>query len=411
MREASQRLFRDEPELLLPGGNAYTTRRLAACLRDMDYFLRYASYALVAGDSTILNERVLNGLDDTYKSLACPRVPTVRTSSCWERCRGTSPGRWGRISADWVLSWNRLITWPAVSLKRTSDSAEGSSNNRCNRTERLPPAGSRLRRLHAARMTIQGLGERTPSLPVRRRSSPGVQRDQHTRSSFARTGTLQCSPDGSSGSFKNTDRAPRSALRGADGGGSGVLRYAWQTDNRLTLPMSGTGSAAMEATLANTVEPGDTVLVAVKGYFGLRLADMAGRYRATVKTIEKPWGEWFSLEELEAAMIEHKPAILALVHAETSTGVCQPMEGVGDLCRQHNCLLLLDTVTSLGGVPLYIDEWKVDLAYSCSQKGLSCPPGLGPFTMGPRAEDKMTSRSEQSAELVPRCFSVEPVLG
>jgi hypothetical protein len=86
-----------------------------------------------------------------------------------------------------------------------------------------------------------------------------------------------------------------------------LLRYAWQTDNRLTLPMSGTGSAAMEATLANTVEPGDTVLVAVKGYFGLRLADMAGRYRAEVKTIEKPWGEWFSLDELEAALIEHKP--------------------------------------------------------------------------------------------------------
>ena len=112
-----------------------------------------------------------------------------------------------------------------------------------------------------------------------------------------------------------------------------------------------------------------------------------------MKTIEKPWGEWFSLDELEAALIEHKPAILALVHAETSTGVCQPMDGVGDLCRKHDCLLLLDTVTSLGGVPLYIDEWKVDLAYSCSQKGLSCPPGLGPFTMGPRAEEKMASRS------------------
>ena len=134
-----------------------------------------------------------------------------------------------------------------------------------------------------------------------------------------------------------------------------LLRYAWQTDNRLTLPMSGTGSAAMEATIANTVEPGDTVLVAVKGYFGLRLVDMAGRYRANVKTIEKPWGEWFSLEELEAALIEHKPAILAIVHAETSTGVCQPMDGVGDLCRKHDCLLLLDTVTSLCGVPLYID--------------------------------------------------------
>ncbi len=172
-----------------------------------------------------------------------------------------------------------------------------------------------------------------------------------------------------------------------------LLRYAWQTDNRLTIPMSGTGSAAMEATLANTIEPGDKVLVAVMGYFGQRLVDMAGRYRAEVVTIERPWGEAFDLAELEAALIAHKPAILAMVHAETSTGVCQPMDGIGDLCRQHDCLLLLDTVTSLGAVPLHIDAWKVDLAYSCSQKGLSCPPGLGPFTMGPRAEAKLAARS------------------
>ncbi len=172
-----------------------------------------------------------------------------------------------------------------------------------------------------------------------------------------------------------------------------LLRYAWQTDNRLTIPMSGTGSAAMEATLANTIEPGDKVLVAVMGYFGQRLVDMAGRYRAEVATIERPWGEAFDLAELEAALIAHKPAILAMVHAETSTGVCQPMEGIGDLCRQHDCLLLLDTVTSLGAVPLHIDAWKVDLAYSCSQKGLSCPPGLGPFTMGPRAEAKLAART------------------
>jgi alanine-glyoxylate transaminase/serine-glyoxylate transaminase/serine-pyruvate transaminase len=172
-----------------------------------------------------------------------------------------------------------------------------------------------------------------------------------------------------------------------------LLRYVWQTDNRLTLPMSGTGSAAMEATLANTIEPGDTVLVAVMGYFGQRLVDMAQRYRANVVTIERPWGEAFSLAELEEAVSTHKPAILAMVHAETSTGVCQPMEGVGELCRRHDCLLLLDTVTSLGAVPLYLDAWKVDLAYSCSQKGLSCPPGLGPFSMGPRAEAKLAART------------------
>lgn len=172
-----------------------------------------------------------------------------------------------------------------------------------------------------------------------------------------------------------------------------LLRYAWQTDNRLTIPMSGTGSAAMEATLANTIEPGDKVLVAVMGYFGQRLVDMAGRYRAEVATIERPWGEAFDLAEIEAALIAHRPAILAMVHAETSTGVCQPMEGIGELCRRHDCLLLLDTVTSLGAVPLHIDAWQVDLAYSCSQKGLSCPPGLGPFTMGPRAEAKLAARA------------------
>ena len=174
-----------------------------------------------------------------------------------------------------------------------------------------------------------------------------------------------------------------------------LLRYAWQTDNRLTLPMSGTGSAAMEATLANVIEPGDRVLVAVKGYFGHRLVDMARRYRAEVVTIECPWGEAFCLAEVEAAVERHRPAVLAMVHAETSTGVRQPMEGIGAVCRRHDCLLLLDTVTSLGGVPLHLDAWQVDLAYSCSQKGLSCPPGLGPFTMGPRAEARLAARRDK----------------
>ena len=172
-----------------------------------------------------------------------------------------------------------------------------------------------------------------------------------------------------------------------------LLRYAWQTENELTIAVSGAGSAAMEATLANTVEPGDIVLVGVKGYFGNRLVDMAGRYGAEVKTINKPWGEVFSLAEIKQGLETHRPAILALVHAETSTGVRQPLEGVADLCRQYNCLLLVDTVTSLGGIPLYIDEWGIDLAYSCSQKGLSCPPGVSPFTMSQRAIAKMNKRS------------------
>lgn len=171
-----------------------------------------------------------------------------------------------------------------------------------------------------------------------------------------------------------------------------LLRYAWQTDNRLTLAISGTGSAAMEATLANTVEPGDVVLIGVKGYFGHRLVDMATRYGADVRQLMKPWGEALTLEEIRQGIETHQPKILALVHAETSTGVRQPLEGISDLCHQHGCLLLVDTVTSLGGVPLFIDEWGIDLAYSCSQKGLGCPPGISPFTMSPRAVEKLRQR-------------------
>ncbi|MEL6221479.1 MAG: alanine--glyoxylate aminotransferase family protein [Cyanobacteria bacterium J06627_8] len=176
-----------------------------------------------------------------------------------------------------------------------------------------------------------------------------------------------------------------------------LLRYVWQTKNAMTLPVSGTGSAAMEATLANVVEPGDVVLVGVKGYFGHRLVDMAERYRADVRTIHKSWGQVFSLQELRAALEQHRPNVLAIVHAETSTGACQPLEGIGELCREFDCLLLVDTVTSLGGMPLFLDDWKVDLAYSCSQKGLSCPPGSSPFTMGDRALEKMDRRQSKVA--------------
>ena len=171
-----------------------------------------------------------------------------------------------------------------------------------------------------------------------------------------------------------------------------LLRYAWQTENRITIPVSATGSAAMEATIANIIEPGEVMLIGNMGYFGNRLEDMASRYRADVRTIKKPWGEVFSLDELKAAMEEHRPKVLALVHAETSTGARQPFEGVGDLCKQYDCLLIADTVTSLGGVPLFIDEWGIDLAYSCSQKGLSCPPGASPFTMSDRALEKLSKR-------------------
>ena len=171
-----------------------------------------------------------------------------------------------------------------------------------------------------------------------------------------------------------------------------LLRYVFQTDNKLTVPISGTGSAAMEASLANSVEPGDVVLVGVIGYFGERIAEMADRYGADVRRMDKEWGEVFSLEELRAGLKAHRPAILALVHGETSSGARQPMEGVGELCREYDCLLLVDTVASLGGVPFFTDDWMVDIVYSGSQKCLSCPPGLGPLTLGPRAVEKLMNR-------------------
>lgn len=173
---------------------------------------------------------------------------------------------------------------------------------------------------------------------------------------------------------------------------SELLRYAWQTDNEYTIATSGTGSSAMEAAFANVVEPGDRVLVGVAGYFGRRMVDMAGRYGGDVRCLEAVWGEAFTLDELRQGMETHRPQVLALVHAETSTGVRQPLEGLAELCREHDCLLLVDTVTSLGGVPLFVDEWGLDIAYSGSQKCLSAPSGVAPITFAPRALDKIRNR-------------------
>ena len=173
---------------------------------------------------------------------------------------------------------------------------------------------------------------------------------------------------------------------------SELLRYAWQTDNAFTIATSGTGSSAMEAAFANVVEPGDRVLVGVNGYFGRRMVDMAGRYGADVRCLEVTWGEAFTLEAIRQGMETHRPQVLALVHAETSTGVRQPLDGLAELCREHDCLLLVDTVTSLGGVPLHVDAWGLDIAYSGSQKCLSAPSGVAPITFGPRALTKIHNR-------------------
>jgi alanine-glyoxylate transaminase / serine-glyoxylate transaminase / serine-pyruvate transaminase len=174
-----------------------------------------------------------------------------------------------------------------------------------------------------------------------------------------------------------------------------LLRYAWQTDNQFTIPVSGTGSAAMEAAVANCVEPGDTVLIGVNGYFGERLCDMASRYGAVVRRMDIPWGEVFDPLEIAAALEEHRPTVLGLIHAETSTGALQPLKGIGKLCREFDCLFLLDTVTSLGGVPVFLDRRHVDISYSGSQKCLSCPPGASPLSLGPRALDRLQGRKSK----------------
>lgn len=172
-----------------------------------------------------------------------------------------------------------------------------------------------------------------------------------------------------------------------------LLRMVFQTQNALTLSIPGTGSAGMEAALCNFIEPGDHVLIAIMGFFGERLAEIAQRYGALVDRLEKPWGEVFDPAEIEQALRAKTYKLIALVHAETSTGARQP--GIAEIAaaaHRHGALLVLDTVTSLGGIPVEIDTWQVDVAYSGSQKSLSCPPGLAPLTVSPRAREVLHTR-------------------
>jgi alanine-glyoxylate transaminase/serine-glyoxylate transaminase/serine-pyruvate transaminase len=176
-----------------------------------------------------------------------------------------------------------------------------------------------------------------------------------------------------------------------------LLRYVFQTENEVTIPLSGTGTAAMEAAVANTVEPGDSVLALVIGYFGERLAEMAQRYNADVQVVSKPLGDVFSVEEVKAALEKHPAQIVTMVHGETSTGAAQPLEGMGDIIHEAGALWIVDTVASLGGVPIFVDELDIDVCYSGSQKCLSCPPGMGPITFGRRAWEKVTKRGSPVA--------------
>jgi alanine-glyoxylate transaminase/serine-glyoxylate transaminase/serine-pyruvate transaminase len=173
------------------------------------------------------------------------------------------------------------------------------------------------------------------------------------------------------------------------------LKEVFRTTNDMTMAMSGTGSAGMEALFANLVEPGDKVLIGVNGVFGGRMADVAGRCGATVEKIEATWGTVFDQGEVIKAIERIKPKVVALVHAETSSGAHQPVDRIGEAARANGALFLLDCVTSLGGAPVEIDAWGVDAAYSGTQKCLSCPPGLSPVTFSARAMDRLAARKSK----------------
>ena len=172
-----------------------------------------------------------------------------------------------------------------------------------------------------------------------------------------------------------------------------LLRYAFQTQNEWTFALSGTGTSGMESALANLIEPDDPVLIAIHGYFGERLAEIAARLGADVERIGRPLGEIFDVEEIEAALKRRKYKLFAIVHAETSTGAEQlHIKEIAAAAHRHGALMVLDTVTSLGGIPLKIDEWEIDVAYSASQKNLGAPSGLAPITVSPRARQVIEKR-------------------
>lgn len=175
------------------------------------------------------------------------------------------------------------------------------------------------------------------------------------------------------------------------------LRYLFQTTSPYVLLVSGTGHAGMEATIANCLEPGETIVVATSGIWGQRVCDLSERYGAKVVNLESPPAAAVKLEDIKASLEQHKPAALFLCQGESSTGVHQSLAGLGELCHQHGALLLVDTVCSLGGVPFFADDWGVDCMYSGSQKCLSAPPGAAPFFMSERAMKKMKGRKSKVA--------------
>ena len=173
-----------------------------------------------------------------------------------------------------------------------------------------------------------------------------------------------------------------------------LLRLVWRTDSAFVLPISGTGHSGMEAGIANLVEPGDKVIIGVAGFFGGRLREMATRYGAEVVSVEAEWGKHVPVERLLESLAEHPDAkLLTVVHAETSTGMREPLEELGRALAGTETLFVADCVTSLGGIDVSFDAWGVDYAYSCSQKCLASPPGLSPIAVSPRAGERIRART------------------
>jgi alanine-glyoxylate transaminase/serine-glyoxylate transaminase/serine-pyruvate transaminase len=174
-----------------------------------------------------------------------------------------------------------------------------------------------------------------------------------------------------------------------------MLRTVFQTSNDMTFPVSGTGSAGMEFCFVNLIEPGDEVVIGVNGVFGTRMVDVAERAGARVIKVEAPWGRIIEAQQIRDAVKNCRPKLVAMVHAETSTGALTPAEEISKIAHKAGALMVLDTVTSLGGCPVRIDDWKIDAVYSGTQKCLSCPPGLSPVSLSPRGMEVATRRKKK----------------
>jgi len=171
-----------------------------------------------------------------------------------------------------------------------------------------------------------------------------------------------------------------------------LLKYLFQTENPFTIPISGTGSAGLETSFVNLVEPGEEVVVCINGVFGLRMADIVRRLGGQLIRVDGEWGRAIDPEAVRKAVRGKNPKVLAVVHAETSTGVCQPLEDIASIAHEAGALFLVDMVTSLGGIDVAVDRMGIDVAYSGTQKCISCPPGLSPITFGPAAIKALESR-------------------